>query len=421
MTILTTMFNDTKNPQGLNVTSLAANILRYAPNGTAPLFALTDSTGSTKATAVTHGYFSKTMELTRVVVDTAAVAADTTIALTNSNNAGLVEGMVLHCMATGENIRVASVGSNSITVTRGFGRISAADIPAGTELFVVGTAHPEGSARPTPRSIQAVYVSNFTQIFRNAWAVTGTARETLAKAGWNNVAESQRDAGYFHAAEIEAAMFFGQASMSTGTNGQPLHSTQGIIDAVRQYAPDNIEDITGDAVDYDDMCDILVNAYKVSQDHSNPTVRIAYCDSTAMRSLQKLGREYGNRVQLSTVSDVFGQSFQTLTFYKGTVHFKEHPLFQQLGIDSGLVVVVDVPSIKLAYLGNRKQTPENFNFGGSYGGNPAISGATSADGVDGLGGSILSELAVEILNPYGCAVIQGFDTVKPFVQKTTVV
>lgn len=413
MSILTSMFNATKNPANLNETSLAANILRYAPNGTAPLFAITGAMGSKTAKAVEHGYFSKTMEFTKAVVDGDHSDSDTDIALVDSAGAGLVAGQVLHNVATGENLHVVSVGVNEITVTRGFGRVAADAITTGSELFIIGTAYEEGSARPAPRSIQAVYVSNFTQIWRNAWALTDTARASLAKAGWNNISESQKDCGFFHAAEIEAAMFFGQKYMGTA-NGQPLHATQGIIDAVREMAPTNTEDFAGSAIDYDDMVDVLAKAFTTSADISNPTVRIAYCDQTAMRALQQMGRNYAE-TSLAMTDDTFGQSFQTLKFYKGTIHFKEHPLFQELGINTGLVVVVDVPAVNLAYLGDRKQKNEGFQLGGSYNGR---GNGASMDGVDAQGGSITSEAAVEVLNPYGCAVINGFSSVKPKVYHT---
>lgn len=416
MSILTTMFNAQANPANLNETSLAANLLRYSPNGTAPLFALTGAMGSKTAKAVEHGYFSKTMKFSKAVVAGSHSDSDTTITLDTTDGVGLVEGHVLHNFATGENLHVVGVGVDEITVTRAFGRVAADDIDDGEELFVVGTAYAEGSARPDPRSIQAVYVSNFTQIWRNAYAITDTARASMAKAGWSNIAESKRDCGYFHAAEIEAAMFFGQKMMATGNNGQPLHATQGIIDAVRELAPTNVEDFGGAEVDYDDLIDVLSLAFTQSADIGNPTLRIAYCDTTAMRSLQQMGRAYGN-LTMTMKEDTFGQTFTEVSFYKGKILFKEHPLFQELGINSGLVVVVDVPAINIAYLEGRKQKSEDFGVGGSYGGE-ASNGAVGYDGVDAQGGSITSEGAIEILNPYGCCVLNGFSAVKPNVHYT---
>lgn len=418
MSILSQMFNAQNNLPKLNTTSLAANLLRYSPNGTAPLFALTGAMGSKTAKAVEHGYFSKTMAFSKLVVEAAVAAGDTTITITDTTGTGLVVGQVLHCFATGENLRVLSVGATDVEVQRGFGRVAADDIADGTELFVVGTAYAEGSARPDPRSIQAVYVSNFTQIWRNAWALTDTARASLAEAGWSNIAESQKDCGYFHAAEMEASMFFGQKFMGTGLNGQPLHATQGIIDTVRELAPSNTEDFAGTDVDYDDLIDVLSLAYTVSADVSNPTVRVAYCDSAAMRALQQMGREYGT-LTMNMKEDTFGQSFVEVVFYKGRILFKEHPLFQELGINTGLVVVVDVPAINIAYLAGRKQKSENFAAQqGSYGGGSQGIASGSYDGVDAVGGSILSEGAIEVLNPFGCVVLNGFTSVKPKVHYT---
>ena len=41
--------------------SFAGQMIRYAPNGMAPLFGLTSMAGEGKALSVEHGYFSKTM------------------------------------------------------------------------------------------------------------------------------------------------------------------------------------------------------------------------------------------------------------------------------------------------------------------------------------------------------------------------
>lgn len=409
MSIYASIFHTGKNPPELNAKSFAGTILRRYPNGSAPLFAATAALGTSKAKSSTHGYFSKTMEFSRVTTGAVAAEGATTITVTGLPDAGVIAGHVLHVPATGENIRVLSVTPTTLTVTRGFGRVAAAEIPSGTVLVVVGSAHEEGSPRPQPRSVNTVYVSTYTQIFRNAWALTDTARATYAEAGYSNIAENQRDCMEFHSVDQESALFFGQAYMGTA-NGTPLHTTQGIIDAVRQHAPANVTTMTNpENVTYDDLVDALLPAFSYSVNVGDGKQRVMYCDSTAMRTMQDIGRFFGE-VSMTMSENSYGMVFNTFKFYKGNLILVEHPLFAGLDIYDGFAVVVDLPAIKLAYMDGRNAKPESYGVGGgenSHAAKDSNYAYTGGHGLDAQGGSLTSEWALELLNPQGCAVIMG--------------
>lgn len=395
MSIYGGIFNATKNPTELNMKSFASMILRRFPNGAAPLFAMTSQTGRSKAKSSTHGYFTKTMVFSRMVTSAAYVAGDTTLAIVST--AGIVPGMVMHNPTTGENVRVLTVPSaNQVTVTRGFGRIAAGAIASGATLICVGNAHEENSARPSPRSIQAVYVSNFTQIFRNAWALTDTARASYAELGYSNIAENKQDCANFHSTDIEAALFFGQAKMDT-TGSQPIHSTQGIIDAVTQYASANVS-TAGSTTTYDQLVGYLEGAFQYSTSLGESKTRVLFGDSQAIKVLNAIGKKYVGDVSVTQAENSFGMVFNKFRFYKGEINMIEHPLLNGLAVQPGLAVVVDLPAIKMAYMDGRDGKIENYGVGGSsYG----------VDGVDGQGGSLTSEFALELINPASCAVIRG--------------
>lgn len=408
MSIYSGIFNTTKNPAELNARSFSGTILRRQPNGGAPLFGMTSMTGRTKAKASTHGYFSKTMEFSRTTAAAALVAATD---LTVNSTVGLVAGQVLHNPLTGENIRITGVTSGTvIAVTRGFGRVAAAAIADATVLVVIGTSYEEGSQRPTSRGIIPVYVSNFTQIFRNAWALTDTARASYAEAGYSNIAESQRDCMTFHSTDIESTLFYGQAKMDV-VNNKPIHSTQGIIDAVRQYAPLNSEalDPAGAGIDYDDLVDLLTGCFQYSFDGGDSKTRVAFVDATAMATFQKMGRLYPDSVQVNQKETSFGMIFSEFRFFKGRIMLLEHSLFNGLNMSPGTCVVVDVPSVKLAYMDGRDAKAETYGVGGTNGDGP---------GIDAQGGSLTSEFATEFLNPQGCAVITGMTKAKKKVVMT---
>jgi len=395
MAIYGGVFNTTKNPTELNAKSFAATILRRFPNGSAPLFGMTSMTGKSKAKSSTHGYFTKTMEFSRVVTTSAYVAGDTTIAVVST--AGIVPGHVLYNPTTGENVRVLTVASaTSLTISRAFGRIAAAAIASGATLVAVGNAQPEGSARPVPRSLATVYVSNFTQIFRNAWALTDTARASYAEMGYSNIAENKQDCMVFHSTDIESAILFGQAKMDT-SGAQPIHSTQGIIDAIKQYAPGNVT-AAGATTTYDQLVTMLEGAFQYSTSLGESKTRALFGDQRAIKVLNAIGRTFPNDISMTQEETSYGMQFTRFRFYKGEINLIEHPLMNGLATAPGLAVVVDLPALKLAPMDGRDTKSEGYGVGGTN---------SDGSGVDSQGGSITTELAVELINPASCAVITG--------------
>ena len=383
MAIYGGVFNTTKNPTELNAKSFAATILRRFPNGSAPLFGMSAMSGKSKAVSSTHGYFTKTMEFSRVVTSAAYVAGDTTIAVISTS--GIVPGMVLFNATTGENIRVLTVPSaTSLTIARAFGRIAAGNIASGATLVAVGNAQVEGSARPTPRSLSTVYVANYTQIFRNAWALTDTARASYAEMGYSNIAENKQDCMTF------------QAKMDT-SGTQPLHATQGVIDAIKQYAPGNVT-TAASTTTYDQLVTMLEGAFQYSTSLGESKTRALFGDQQAIKVLNAIGRKFPNDISVTQKESSFGMIFTEFRFYKGTVNMVEHPLLNGLATAPGLAVVLDVPALKLAYMEGRDTKNEGYGVGGTN---------SDGSGIDSQGGSLTSELAVELINPASCAVING--------------
>jgi hypothetical protein len=391
MSIIGGMFNTTMNPAELNQRSFASTILRLFPNGSAPMFALTSQSGKATAKASTHGYFSKTMSFAVLTMTAASLAAATNVAIPT---AGLVKNMVFFNPRTRENVRITAIvdGAN-VTVTRAFGRVAAADMNNGDKLIQVGTAFEEGSNRPAPRRMTTTYVPNYTQIFRNAWALTDTARASLAEAGYNNIAEDKKDCSMFHSVDIESAIIWGQAKMDT-TGSTPVHATQGVIDAMEQYAPANTN-TAGATTTYDQLVTLCEPAFQYSTDLSNPKDRVGFVDSTAMKVLNDVGRKSGV-VQINNAQTSFGMRFTQFNFYKGTINLIEHPLFNGLN-RAGMALIMDMPALKLAYLEGRDTKPEEYG----------TSGKVVENGIDAVGGSLTTECAVELINPFACALIEG--------------
>lgn len=388
----TGLFNTNLNPAELNQKSFAAQILRRFPNGSAPIFALTSQGGAAKAKSSTHGYFSKTMTF-NTLTSSAALVGDTT--LTMSSAVGLLKNMVLQNLRTGENVRITADATHAtnINVSRAFGRIAAAAVNNNDKWIQIGTAFEEGSDRPTARRLTTVYVPNFTQIFRNAWAVTDTARASLAEAGYSNVVEDKNDCALLHATDAESAIIWGQPKMDT-TGATPVHATQGIIDAVKQYAPTNINP-AGATTTFAQLVDLVAPAFTYATNLSNPMERTAFVDNTAMKVLNEIGRKSG-QLTIDNRQTQFGMRFTSMQFYNGTINLVIHPLLNGLAT-SGLMLVTDLAALNLAYLNGRDTKSESYGEGGKI----------VENGKDAVGGSLTSEFAVELINPAAYAVISG--------------
>lgn len=387
----TGVFNITQNPTELNARSFAGTILRRFPNGSAPIFALTSKVGRSRAKSTTHGYFSKTMSFVRLV-SAAALVGDATLDV--GSTAGLTQYTVLHNIRTRENVRIESiVDATDITVTRGFGRTAAAAVNLNDVWIQAGTAFPEGSNRPTARRMTLVYIGNYTQIFRNAWALTDTARASMSEQGYENVAENRQDCMAMHSTDIESGLIFSQKKMDT-TGTQPVHTTQGILDAVAEYAPTHIVPMAA-TTDYSELRAAVEMALESSTNVGNPNSRLLVGDAQAIRVISDIGRKSGE-VQIMQNQTSFGMRYTSFQTQRGSFDLLDHPLLNGLGI-TGMAMVLDMPAIKLAYLEGRDTKPEEYGTNGKI----------LENGVDAVGGSLTTEFAAEILNPYGCAILTG--------------
>lgn len=382
------------NPAELNQRSFAGTMLRLFPNGGFPLWGLLSQQPKSTAKSSTHGYFSKTLSFGACQINNGAGYTDANTDFTIDAVGGLLVGMVLYNPRTRENMRITTVTSTTaIVCSRAFGRVAAAAILDNDPLIVVGSAFAEGSARPTARGMTTVYVPNYTQIFRNAWAVTDTARASLVEAGFGNVQENRKDCSILHSVECESAIIFGQPSAPTGT--PPLHATQGIYDAVDQYAPANTN-TAGATTTFAQLVTLVEPAFTYSTDMGNAKERIAFCGAGAMKVLHDIGHAYG-QVYINQAETSFGMQFTKFKFYKGVLNLIEHPLFNSHASLSALMVIVELSALKLAFMNGRDTAAEE------YGG----TGKNNANGVDAVGGSLTSEFAVELINPFACAVVEG--------------
>lgn len=383
-------------PTDLAAKSYAAMITRLMPNGQAPLFGLTALLKDETAVAIEHGYYTKTMIFPSVVLN-GAIADGVTTTFTVVSTADIVVGDLLRADTTGEIVLVTNVvSSTQLTVQRGVGTVAAAAIANSVNLYTVGNAFEQGSVRPNAVSIIATRYINYTQIFRNSWAVTKTLAAMPMIAGDGMVAESRQDCASLHALAIEKALFFGQKFQGT-RNGQPFQTMEGIIARVTAAAPSNIVTLgaTTNWTQFEAALDPTLNTVT---DPKSGNIRTMFVGGVARRVVHNITR-LNSTYQITSAETSWGLQIDTIRTPRGTFEMIEHPLFNAYGNSATwakMAVVCDLNAFSLAYLRKTENTEYNAK------------GAEVDNGIDAQGGTLTTELTCTIKNPQAFAVLYNF-------------
>jgi hypothetical protein len=392
------MFNTGNFTQNLAKLSFAQMITRLMPNGQAPLFAISSMMKSENAVQPEHGFFTKTMLFPQATLS-AGVANGTDNIFTITDSSNILPGMSLRSQDTGEVVLVDNIISpTSIQVVRGVGTVAAGAITNSTNLYQIGSAYEEGSVRPIALNITPVRITNYTQIFRNSWALTDTARATLVIAGDTTIAESKQDCAAFHAIDIEKSLLFGQKFIGT-RKGQPFRTMDGAINIISNpaYYPTNFPtpNVTtmGSTTNYTQLEAALDPCFNQATDPKVANERVLFVGGTARKALNNIGRLNGTYYMVDGQTN-FGLQFQTFKISRGTFRMIEHPLFNTNPDWAKMAVAIDISTWALAYLGDRKTRFDPFGVG--EGGDA---------GLDAQGGTLTTELTCTIKNPPANAVL----------------
>jgi hypothetical protein len=386
----TGVFNTSGFTQDLAAKSFAGMITRLMPNGQAPLFGMTSMLPTETALQVEHGFFTKTMLFPSLNLDAAVAGAGDTV-FTVASTSDVLPGMLMRAESTGEVVIINSVlNATQVSVTRGVGSTAGA-IADNVNLYQIGNAFEESSVRPNALQINPVRITNYTQIFRNTWALSGSAQATQVIAGETTVAENRMDCAAFHAADIEKALFFG--TKSTGTrNGQPFRTMDGLINIVRANAANYT--VAGATTNYTQLETMLDPVFNQTTDPKAGNERVVFVGGSARKVLNNIGR-LNSTYYMQNGATSYGLQFSQFNIARGTFRMIEHPLFNSNSEWSKYAVAVDLSTFRVAYLGGRKTMKQEFNMDGNVVDN----------GIDAVGGTLTTEMTCVVKNPPANAIM----------------
>lgn len=361
-------------------------VLMLMPNGTAPLFALSAAMKSEATDDPEFNWWEKSMQ-TRQLTITVDPLVGTTITFGGGGANALFPGVLLMSMQTREQMRVTSVTSDTVVeVTRSWGSVAATAVNPATsgvnpQFSVIGVVLEENSSKPTAISFDPVKKNNYTEIFRHNFGMSRTAMATRLRTG-DQVKEAKRETLEIHSADIERALWFGEA-VETTVNGHPARSTKGIYNFI---PASNIETAAA-TTDLEALEGYLEQAFEYGSSQ-----KMAFTGNRGMLILQQIIRK-NTTYQLVTGEKEFGMNVQKLITPFGEIVLKTHPLFNQMkdGINTTAyqnvnsdITILDMANLKYRYLkdGDTKFIPKQ-----------------EENGQDGMESGFLTECGLELHNP----------------------
>ena len=221
-------------------------------------------------------------------------------------------------------------------------------------ILIIGSAFPEGSPAPLPLTYLPVEYENLTQIQRNTFEITGTAKATKLRTGNGYLADKMRCAE-LHSIEWEKTIFFGKQLSTTGRNNKPLRYTDGIIPWLITNNPTNVADYqTETDAAYAGKTWRQAGAKWLNTKLSllfrylNQDA-IAFCGDAALLGIQELAED-GGHINLTVKQMDFGIKVVEWHTPFGSLFLKTHPLFSHETTNQNIMVILHPSNVKLSPL-----------------------------------------------------------------------
>ena len=214
---------------GDRVGDFASAILRYQPTGTALLLALTSGMAKSGAADTVFTWFEDSHQTGRAAIQDGG----STTQITVDDGSFYIPGTVGMIEESGEHVLVTAVAGNVLTVIRGLGGTAVVAVNNTMHFQQIGNAHEEASGMPTAVTQQGAPRMNYVQIFRNSWAISGTAKAVSYRTG-SKLAKNKKECASFHAEDMERGFMWGRKHIGT-LNGKQFRMTDGVKAQIENY------------------------------------------------------------------------------------------------------------------------------------------------------------------------------------------
>jgi len=330
-------------------------ILWLSPNGTAPLTALMSKMTTDKLTDPEYSWWEEEQNSVRILLSASALVGATSV-VTLAGALNLVKGDVLLHEANdsgiGEIVEVSAdpTVDTGFSITRGASGTTAVAFSSGDYLTKVGNVFAEGTNSPSASNRNPTKKSNFAQIFKTAYELTGTTLETTFRTG-DPLKNDKKRKMFDHSAAMEFAFLFGQAFETTGANGKPKRTTGGL----NSFITTNRKIFaSGDVLTEDKFIDAISPVFDY-EGNGIGNERLVFAGNGALTALNKLARNSAStRVNFDGTIKAYGMELQRWILPQGTVFVKTHPLMNTHGRFKNSMFVVNPAGIRYRPLRDTK-------------------------------------------------------------------
>lgn len=277
------------------------------------------------------------------------------------------------------------------------------DLSDADVCMIIGNINAEGAAMPSSIAYDPVKYYNYTQIFRTPLSITRTARATKLRTG-DQYKEAKREALELHGIEQEKAYLFGVATETTGDNGKPERTTEGIITHLRQNVPANVNDFTlnssysGKMWLDDGGGEDWLDAYLETVFRYGKNEKLAICGSGTLLGLNKLAKA-GAHMTLTSSTKSYGIKVTEWITPFGTINLMTHPLFSMEVTLRYAMLILEPSNLNYRFI-------DDTQF---YGEGEAKQAAPGTNGgrIDGTQEEFLTEAGLEYHHPTTSLFLNG--------------
>jgi hypothetical protein len=311
---------------GERVGDLSSRVLLMGYTGTAPLLALSsgmpkEAAGDTSYNWVEDSHISGNTEATA-----AALVGATTIPVADANI--WTKNSIIMNQTSGEYMLITAINSEtSVEVIRGIGGTTPIAVADGDIFQHVGTAYEEGGGKPQPVTQKGESRTNYVQIFKNGWAITGTAKAVKFHTG-SQLAYNRSQALGYHVEDLERSFIFGRPDVRQ-LNGKQMRMSGGIAYQVATYGG-LVESVNNGGAGQLSLAGFLDFMRRIFDRNVKgmPNERITFTGSPVLSIISELVMNSA-QYNISQGEDAYGIKIMKIVGVNGNLTLATHPLFTE--------------------------------------------------------------------------------------------
>ena len=267
-----------------------------------------------------------------------AAAASNATALPVTNGAYFRVGDLIRNTTTGAGYEVTATAAGNVTVGAPLGAVAAAAHSLNDEIFIVANLNSEGAGLREIKTPRLVNQSNFCEIVRHPYGVTGTEAATKLFGG-PDLAYQKAQAAVEHMRAWEQISLVGAKSENLTTAGKPKRTAGGLLEFIQS----NITNVGG-ALTEVTFQQFLRTGFRYGSGGAFQDTKLLLVSPLADQAIEGFARSTIKTE--ATHGDLFGIKMREYTSGQGTVLITREPWLADSATYKGYMFLVDLDSIE---------------------------------------------------------------------------